>query len=63
MKKERVYMSKTDIVIDWIKQVKHAMFCNVPFELINYFEETEIGKIGVVRCPKCGIQFFILNKK
>lgn len=47
----------------WIKRVKHGMFCNVPFELENYCENTDKGIIGAVKCPKCGAEFFILNKK
>ncbi len=63
MAKEKLFMSQTDVIIDWFKGVKHAMFCNVPFELENYFEDTEQGKVGIVRCPKCEMEFFILNKK
>lgn len=47
----------------WIKRVKHGMFCNVPFELENYCEKIDKGIVGAVKCPKCGIEFFILNKE
>ena len=47
----------------WIQRVKHGMFCNVPFELENYCEKTEKGIVGGVKCPQCGAEFFILNKK
>lgn len=63
MKKEKLFMTPVDDLIHFVKKIKHAMFCDVPFELENYFEDTEQGKIGAVKCPKCGIEFFILNKK
>lgn len=47
----------------WIKRVKCSMFCNEPYELLNYYEKTEKGIVGAVRCPKCGNEYFILNKK
>lgn len=47
----------------WIQRVNHGIFCDVPFELVNYCEQTEKGTVGAVRCPKCKSEFFILNKK
>ncbi|MBD5591791.1 hypothetical protein FDF37_11280 [Clostridium botulinum] len=47
----------------WIKRVKCAMFCNKPFELLNYYEKIDKGIVGAVKCPKCGNEMFILNKR
>ena len=50
-------------ITSWTKRVKCAMLCNKPFELLNYCEKTDKGTVGGIKCPRCGNEMFILNKK
>lgn len=53
----------TITIVLWVKKVKCAMFCSKPFELLNYCEQTDKGTVGGIRCPQCGNELFIFNKK
>ena len=60
-------MKKIDLMISrprlFLKRIKCAMFCDKPFELINHVEQLDEGTFGMVRCPKCGLVYSILNRK
>ena len=47
----------------FLKRIKCAIFCDKTFELINHVEQLDEGTFGMVRCPKCGLVYSILNRK
>lgn len=44
------------------KRLLCAIFCNKPLELI-YYEELEDIHFRKVKCPKCGLEYAVVNKK
>lgn len=46
-----------------LKRLKCTIFCDEPFELMDHVEFLEEGTFGLVKCPKCGLVYSILNKR